>query len=502
MVSAVLPPRPDLAEEAPAPWELDVIQKGAAAAKRCAAPVNGKMDAADDQQRRRQPPAVAFCVAGAARSFATPVVQMHLQHNLIRPSVGSDLSSTASRLFLQLKLLDSRKIVRSSGQPFHQHKESTLASILAALGQRWMAPLIGEALVLNGSGSVDVTTVGCKRASSECVVQPMADGWRDYRIRACLGDQSNTERSRTMHHGGASAGTHSRHHHGNRSELMGIGRNSSKAISTSRVGECCTPRNAWLDDGNNEERLILQHLAIAWCGEAIPRYELTWGRSFDMVVLTRPDAIWWQPVVPWCEWRWWEHMISCDAPMCDMAWLAPRRHLERLTAQHLMHRDCPAYRDRRDGRHGCCTTSEHLLAFARVHRNATHRARDEVSLSPVGGPLRFMGVLRSVGGACNVVLSHKIDTPPGAKPTAAAGRFVFTQQTRHGLMSSTLVKLRKLFVRNESGVARNMSLPSLAEEWRNCRLALGFYGEPSHPFPAEVQTAQKGQKPMKSRGRR
>lgn len=425
------------------------------------------------------------------------MVQMHLQHNLVGPTTGSPLGNPNSRLFLQLKNLDSNKIVRSSGQPFRQHKESTLASILAALRRPWMSGLIAEALILNGSGSVDVTRVGCKQPGDDCIVQPENDAWRAYRIRACAGPKPTGVSSDPSFVRGTSSRSltalSSLHAVVNQTLTLRHQRKSSsmaanRSASAGRMGECCAPHNGWLADGNNEERLILQHLAIAWCGAAIPRYEQRRGTPFELVVLTRPDAVWWRPMVPWCEWRWWEQMVSCDAPMCDQSWLAPRRHLDRLTKQHEMHRDCPAFRDRRDGRHGCCTTSEHLLAFARVHRNATHGVQEpgRLRLAPFGGPIKFMTVLRSVGTACQAALSHKMDTVPGHAPSSGAGRYVFSLQSRHGFLATTLVRLRAQFVRNESMVERNKSQLAVADQWRICRLALAFYGESSELFPQEL----------------
>ena len=66
------------------------------------------------------PPAIATCIAGAARSFGTPLVQGHLRRNLVEALGWSD----GSRLFLLLKTLDSNKFVKQT-QPraivFKQH---------------------------------------------------------------------------------------------------------------------------------------------------------------------------------------------------------------------------------------------------------------------------------------------------------------------------------------------------------------------------------------------
>ena len=247
------------------------------------------------------------------------------------------------------------------------------------------------------------------------------------------------------------------------------------------TGSCCAPHNAWLADGNNEERLLLQHLAIGWCGHAIPRYERETGTRFEMVVFTRPDAIWWRPVLPWCAWPWNQQMMSCDAPACDMAWMVPRRHFERFAQQALMHRDCPLHKQAARGdnkKHVCCTTSEHLLAFARLHRNGTHLVSPSERIaisSAASGVLRHVGPLRAVHGICEVVLSHKLDTRVGHLPSASAGRYVFSQQVRHGLLASTLMNLRHVFVLNESLAGRTRNETRLEHELHACRRALAFF---------------------------
>ena len=77
------------------------------------------------------PPAITTCIAGAARSFGTPLVQGHLRRNLVEALGGSD----GSRLFLLLKTLDSNKFVKQ-GQPgaviFKQHVgEASVGGLLA-----------------------------------------------------------------------------------------------------------------------------------------------------------------------------------------------------------------------------------------------------------------------------------------------------------------------------------------------------------------------------------
>ena len=86
------------------------------------------------------PPAIAFCIAGAARTFGTPLVQSHLRRHLVDALGGSD----GSRLFLLLKTLDSNKFVKRS-EPgavvFKQHLgEASVGGLLATLRLPWLAP--------------------------------------------------------------------------------------------------------------------------------------------------------------------------------------------------------------------------------------------------------------------------------------------------------------------------------------------------------------------------
>ena len=429
----------------PAPWEADAIRIGTAASNQCA-------------HAGEAPPSVAFCIAGAARSFATPLVQTYMRYNLVGPTAGD---KSASRIFLHLKLRDSQKFVRTSGQAFKPIKEANLPSILTTMELPWVAPMIGEAVILNGSGSVETSTVGCVRPSMDCLFQPRADRWLDFRHRQCLALNASL------------------------TALNETARNATRDALYASQGKptCCAPHNRWIADGNNEERLILQHTAIGWCGEAIPRYERGRGRQFDMVVFTRPDAVWWNPVTPWCRWNWRQEMISCDAPTCDMAWFAPRRHLEHLTRQHEMHRDCPKRANPLDKRTTCCSTSEHLLGFARVRYNATHAldVEDRPKLSNVSGNvlLKGMNVLRKTRYACIIVLSHSLDVHLGQLPSVQAGRYAFSAQQKQGLLVATLSKLRALFIRNESGLGRSKVEEVMRVEYWHCRRALGFYGQDS-----------------------
>jgi hypothetical protein len=58
---------------------------------------------------QQAPPRVAFCITGAARSFASPLVLAALRNNLVAPLAGTDPAGGGSRFFLSLKASDSPK---------------------------------------------------------------------------------------------------------------------------------------------------------------------------------------------------------------------------------------------------------------------------------------------------------------------------------------------------------------------------------------------------------
>lgn len=411
------------------PWEPAIERAGTETAARCA-------------HRMNEAPAVAVCIAGSARSYTTRLVQTHLRYNLLKALA----SPSKTRIFLHLKLNDSDKTSGLSGQKFRSHKESSLLSILATMEQPWIAKHIGEAVVLNGSGSF--SGEGCRSVSSgTCIVEPETESWKDYRITAC------TDTARAMR----------------------------SAAGITRPAQCCTPNNHWAGEGNNEERLLLSQLSAAWCGGAIRRYEHAKLAPFDLVVYTRPDAVWWQPVVPWCEWPVREQGIACDYPACDMAWMVPRQHFDRMVSLHTVHRDCPAFTSGR-GKHTCCTTNEHLLMFARVHINATHRLPDglqlKVSSQASAKVYKGVSILRSTKGVCEIVLHPVLRVLPGQPASNPAGTWAFKHQQKSGMLIKTTMRLRKLFRGNETITDAHV----LASEMRSCKTALSLCGPGGYPI--------------------
>ena len=322
------------------------------------------------------PPRLALCVAGAARGFTSPLVLDALRRNLLEPLAGRSPAATGTRLFLSLKIADSAK--RAGGVAFHQHRIG-VESIRDALSE--LHELVGEAMIVNGSGAYDPSR------------------WRD---------------------------------HGDGTEANVVA--ADPTLWRSYTASHCK-RSGYLDAGNNEERLVHQHLGLAWCRGAILRSEATTRTRFDVVAFTRPDLVWWTPLPTWCNVsaQWRSSMWSCDSPGCDMSWVAPRTYMERLMGQAEMHRDCNEPHSAWHGKvrnvrsvASCCSTSEWLLWYAQSARAQSSLIRlGADSFSPAGNASTAGGygeipvtrlrafepdrgsfsLLREASGACELALS-------------------------------------------------------------------------------------------------
>ena len=73
---------------------------------------------------------------------------------------------------------------------------------------------------------------------------------------------------------------------------------------------------------------------LSWCKQAIERHELAHHTTFDVIAFSRPDLIFWMPILPpWSAWNWRETaLLNCgqnrrgrDNFCIDVAWIAPRR---------------------------------------------------------------------------------------------------------------------------------------------------------------------------------
>ena len=225
---------------------------------------------------------------------------------------------------------------------------------------------MGEAVVLNGSGSYtagDDPVSGDCTAPPYCVAQASPVAWRAFRMAACVCHTGLELRTSGAQHTDSPS----------RVFLPRLGQSATDLeAAPDYKGSCCEGLRG---DGSrrDEERLLLQALNVRWCAGAVERYEARQAAHFCMlkgpieptwhadprqvrllcshvltcsilacwtalVVFTRPDLVWWQPFKPWCSWPQ-RAVLTCEAPGCDVAWVAPRAHLARFGRQH--HSDYP-----------------------------------------------------------------------------------------------------------------------------------------------------------------
>lgn len=232
------------------------------------------------QATKPAPASVAICVAGAARSFATPLVLWHTLQYLMAPLCGNH---TIVRFFLQLKLTDGEKKVVGQGGKFSS-KTVELQAILNALSSKWLQPLIGEAAVLNGSGSFSGEGWDGEGYALRALRQPDPDGWRRYPTnpKVCP-NQSPLSPPQGLH----------------------------------------------------------VEMALSWCRYAIERYERKTNHSFSLFAYSRPDMLLPRPVPPWCTWNWDHDIMAClSRPGGDQVWIAPRSFLLRMTSGAAAHAEC------------------------------------------------------------------------------------------------------------------------------------------------------------------
>ena len=174
----------------------------------------------------------------------------------------------------------------AAGEHPHSNPRSTSATLVAALNTDWLAPLIGEAAIVEGHGAfsgegwrgIGPATSALRRADED-------GSWRAWRSTRCPAPWGNTSTSAQPSIGSST----------------GYGTGHGTGHGTVRA-----PAN------NAEERMLLGALNMRWCKDAVERYETSDSissgthhprrRRFELVVFTRPDILWHTPVRPWASW--------------------------------------------------------------------------------------------------------------------------------------------------------------------------------------------------------
>ena len=136
--------------------------------------------------------------------------------------------------------------------------------------------MLGEAVVLNGSGAIAATTVGWRGEDANAFAAVVEAN--DTLLEALQPEASLCEiQGATRHY-----------------------RNQS------------FPRGAHMA------------LGLSWCAAAIARHEAAHGQRFGLVAYARPDQFFAGPVTPWCRWPSATTALACHAPGSDGFWAAPR----------------------------------------------------------------------------------------------------------------------------------------------------------------------------------
>lgn len=99
-----------------------------------------------------QAPRAAFCIAGAARSFVSPLVAASFRHHFL----GAFGIGNNSRVFLALKTSDSDKMSGRHHDPGtirFRKREIPEDAILHIVQSQWLTRLLGEAVIIKGNGA-------------------------------------------------------------------------------------------------------------------------------------------------------------------------------------------------------------------------------------------------------------------------------------------------------------------------------------------------------------
>lgn len=366
------------------------------------------------------------------------MLEQHWQH-LVRPLAPGvdDARAQHHRAFLYLKGDDS------------------LLTIVQALERGWVRRLLGEAVVLNGSGAIAATEVGWRGAHGTSALAAIRQA------------DAHLATNYTPHAG-----------------VCGIAEPGGGV-----------PVRAAHARGASGVQIAL---GLAWCAAAIARHEQSTADSsarrarsswrFSLVVFARPDQLFSSPIVAWCRWPSTTHGLACHAPGSDGFWAAPRDlasqifgmrealaacapgqpHLDPFQCAHgpaalseRMPTNCPGHHRSRLAaplRPACCgENNEHL--FART----LHRPRPLPIASNGGCAALFaqsisFSFLR-VGGAapCRVLSTSFAAASRGAHAHVWAKRHVDAVLATARLDPNTVKHLRRMFVMFDADVLSNRS---------------------------------------------
>ena len=235
----------------PPTWLTDLQRSGDVAGQRCA-------------NETSPPPHTAFCIAGAARSFAAPLIQEALWHHLVR-AFGS---ANSSKFFFLLKTEDSDKHhERPVLGALNYDARHVSAEPLEKAVRRWEGR-VAEAWIVHGSGSLEVNDDDSTQRSPIRSTRANATAWLRYRAACVHAHQPAGARNESRDGGGGGGGN---------------------KPGASSLASRKNPRDSYLAEGNNEQRLILHHLGLRWCRTAIEKHEITSSRRFEIVIFARPD---------------------------------------------------------------------------------------------------------------------------------------------------------------------------------------------------------------------
>lgn len=217
-------------------------------------------------------------------------MQEQFYENLIRPLAPSGAASR-SRAFLYLKVREPG-CDGDCGTP--------LPALVNALESNWLRDMLAEAVLINGSGAFSGRGYNPKpgggepRGAAMAALRPPDDGSL---AQSFAPNETVCKRDRYAH--------------------------DLDLSSSAAEGEVLTGQPGMRPEISSSMQVAL---ALAWCADAIERYELSSGpgNNFSVVAYARPDQYFAHPVRGWCTYPIHEHVYACQGAALDGFWVAPR----------------------------------------------------------------------------------------------------------------------------------------------------------------------------------